>query len=171
MDFILPYVFFFAPASPPKGFSNLNACREPHAGARFEEAPALGDKELGVSAGALWSSGLGATYSRNSHQPPLTCVSSHWLRSFPPWKPSRISVISFPEALFGWGFLEGISQAGIIKERYASPGGWAGLLESQAFSVVANQKRFIACSDGGEVREKRELISWESSQLHAARWG
>lgn len=40
---------------------------------------------------------------------------------FPPWKPSRISVISFPEALFGWGFLEGISQAGIINERHTLP--------------------------------------------------
>lgn len=66
---------------------------------------------------------LGAVYSRNSHQPHLTCASSHWLGSLPPWKPSRISVISFPEALFGWGFLEGISQAGIIKERHALPGG------------------------------------------------
>lgn len=64
---------------------------------------------------------MGAVYSRSSHQPHLTCSLSHQLGSVPPWKPSRISVISFPEALFGWGFLEGISQAGVINERHTLP--------------------------------------------------
>lgn len=90
--------------------------------ASFKASSALGNRDgNGVSPGPLRSvRGLGVTYSRNSHQPHLTCT---WLGSLPPWKPSRISIISFPEALFGWGFLEGILQAGIIKERHTLPVG------------------------------------------------
>ena len=46
MDFVLPRAFS-SPACPPKGFSDLNTCREPHPGARFKEAPALGDEDCG----------------------------------------------------------------------------------------------------------------------------
>jgi len=44
MEFVVPRVSS-CPACPPRGFPDLNMCREPRPWARFKEAPALGDED------------------------------------------------------------------------------------------------------------------------------